>query len=509
MLAHSPLMTSDTCLTFFLLASVTAVWAVLHRLDWLRLAACCLAVGGLFLAKYSAVVILPMAAVLVGVRLLDRQPLTIAWRGKEWQVRSRLGQVLAAAAAATVCAGVSLALVWLAYGLRYTAFNTDVLPEGRFYPLGSLEQMQDFLPASARSVLLALDQRHVLPEAYLYGAGHVVAFRNRQAFFLSEHSTHGWLLYFPYCFLVKTPWPLFALLALAGSALAVGRLRPQPPGAAPGTVRPLWYRTAPLWTLWIVYWMAALMSSLNIGHRHILPTYPPLYIAAGAAAGWLAGGGRLGRCLLAGTLLWSAADTALAYPHYLAYFNPLVRSDRAYLCLVDSNLDWGQDLPGLKKWLSREHLDAEGSVPVYLSYFGEGSPAHYGIAAIPLLSAASGPLKGGVYCISATNLVLGQPPFTGPWNPTYEDQYRYLFALVEEIEKVRDNPDEVKALLKKVGAPGLDHVLEAYCGLRQARLCAYLCLREPDAEIGYSILIYRLSDEDVQRILVPKPFAGM
>jgi len=42
--------------------------------------------------------------------------------------------------------------------------------------------------------------------------------------------------------------------------------------------------------------------------------------------------------------------------------------------LVDSNLDWGQDLPALRDW-----VDAHGGTPVYLAYFGTADPKAYGI----------------------------------------------------------------------------------------------------------------------------------
>ena len=47
------------------------------------------------------------------------------------------------------------------------------------------------------------------------------------------------------------------------------------------------YRTAPLVVLFVVYWATSITSHLNIGHRHILPTYPVLFIAAGALGTWL------------------------------------------------------------------------------------------------------------------------------------------------------------------------------------------------------------------------------
>src|SRR5439155_13724202 len=120
-------------------------------------------------------------------------------------------------------------------------------------------------------------------------------------------------------------------------------------------------RAAPLLVLLGVYWAAALVSHLNIGHRHLLPIYPPLFILAGGALPRL----RVPLAALA------VAEGLLAWPHYLAYFNPIAGGARnGYRHLVDSSLDWGQDLPGLQ----RHH-------PAYLAYFGTGSPRYYGIVA--------------------------------------------------------------------------------------------------------------------------------
>lgn len=64
------------------------------------------------------------------------------------------------------------------------------------------------------------------------------------------------------------------------------------------------------------------------------------------------------------------------HPHYLAYFNELAGGPRSgYRILVDSNLDWGQDLPGLAAWMKKN------AVPrIKLLYFGTADPDHYGIA---------------------------------------------------------------------------------------------------------------------------------
>ncbi len=77
-----------------------------------------------------------------------------------------------------------------------------------------------------------------------------------------------------------------------------------------------------------------------------------------------------------------AAETVWRFPNTLAYFNGIVRPDTAYRHLVDSSLDWGQDLPAVRDYIDRH----PGDRPFYLSYFGSTSPAYYGVAARPLYS---------------------------------------------------------------------------------------------------------------------------
>jgi hypothetical protein len=108
-------------------------------------------------------------------------------------------------------------------------------------------------------------------------------------------------------------------------------------------------------------------------------------------------------------LVWSAIAI---HPHYLSYFNALAGGPaNGYRVLVDSNLDWGQDLLRLQAWMA-EHEVAQ----LKLSWFGTADPAYYGVAyeplpglprhfdlwwRVPFNTAAPEP---GIYAISATNL---------------------------------------------------------------------------------------------------------
>src|SRR5262249_37711373 len=64
------------------------------------------------------------------------------------------------------------------------------------------------------------------------------------------------------------------------------------------------------------------------------------------------------------------------HPHSLAYFNELVGGpEGGHAHLEGSNIDWGQDLLRLKRWLD-EHPEAK---PLKLAYFNHFDPRIIGI----------------------------------------------------------------------------------------------------------------------------------
>jgi len=133
------------------------------------------------------------------------------------------------------------------------------------------------------------------------------------------------------------------------------------------------------WLLWLpiaVYAAATATRGLQIGHRHLLPLYPFLFLAAGEAAAALIAWRLPVGAWLAGALgLWYAGGTLMQHPHHLAYFNELAGGPaNGWRLLVDSNLDWGQDLKRLAEW-----THANGVGKLKLSYFGSADPGYYGI----------------------------------------------------------------------------------------------------------------------------------
>jgi len=101
----------------------------------------------------------------------------------------------------------------------------------------------------------------------------------------------------------------------------------------------------------VLYGAAAMTTSLNIGHRHILPIYPPLFVLCGACALYFRSlKFRAGAIVISILTCWQVAESFAVRPDYLSYFNQAAGGpEGGYRHLVDSSLDWGQDLPGLKK----------------------------------------------------------------------------------------------------------------------------------------------------------------
>ena len=96
------------------------------------------------------------------------------------------------------------------------------------------------------------------------------------------------------------------------------------------------------------------------------------------------------------------------HPHYLAYFNEAAGGPaNGYHLLVDSSLDWGQDLIRLREWAVHEKVGT-----LKLSYFGTADPEYYRVPA-SLLPGYMPPVPrkvvrslspGDVVAVSATNL---------------------------------------------------------------------------------------------------------
>ncbi|GAB1490061.1 phospholipid carrier-dependent glycosyltransferase [Opitutaceae bacterium] len=512
LLAHGGLATSDTSAALGFVATILAWSRLMQRVTPGRTVMVGLMAGGLALSKYSAVLFAPVALIILTVRLTRRSPVPFVWRGSVH--RFTHARRLFPLGGATFCAlAVAVTVIWGAYGFRFSASDR---PEARFIQtwdevLLRTPSTPPLAPANGRTASVVtplrpgliqhtvawMRDRRLLPEAYLYGLAFVDKHaRSRLAYFAGEYRTDGWWEFFPTAFLLKTTLPTLALLGLGIAALLT----------SPSRRRSAWlYRLTPVLALLLVYGGFSLQSRLNIGHRHLLPLYPAVFLLAGASAlairrwRWLP-------VVIGLLLIWHIRESVWIRPHYLAYFNPIGGGpEKAHRLFVDSSLDWGQDLPGLRAWLAEQAHDER----VYLSYFGSGDPVHEGITATRFgdgyfdWAARTTPpsLGGGIYCISATMFRRVYTHVRGPWDDAYEQAYQQLRTWLRAAEATAPGslPRDIDG--SALAEEEIRARLFRYEQLQFGRLCHFLEQRQVDAAIGYSILIFRLTEDEVQHAL--------
>ena len=513
MLAFGALVSTEMSICLGLLGSVWCIWRLLHRVTWCRLLGSLGFIGLLVLAKPTAFIIFPVSAVLLVVRLAAGPPLE--WRlGGERIIRSRIVQTVIFCGLILLHVMAAWVAVWAQYDFRYAASPDPADPGVTFHRLS----YRDPVNPKVEAALTWSRDAHFLPQGYVRGIDRLLRHNeDRLAFMNGRWRIGAWRIFFPYAFWVKTP-PALLLLFLLGLGGWWWRNRrkqnsPGTSGADASEFAPAFYKTVPYFTLIIVYFGIAIIQNLNIGHRHILPVYPPLYILAGAAGliwplrtswKWT----NLAPVLL---ILWLAYDSLAMYPHFLAYFSPLAGGPRhGYRHLVDSSLDWGMDLPGLKRW-DRRHNPA-GREPLYLAYFGTDRPKYYGITCHRLPGFFDWrrrevyALKPGIYAISATLLQSIYTQTYGPWNKVYEKKYQECLKNFATLEDTADDPAQRAALLEQYPRRFWNRQYDILEKLRFGRLCAWLRHHgDPPDSVGYSILIWKLDQKDLTDALLGPP----
>jgi hypothetical protein len=388
LLAHGNLVTTDVALALFVLLAVCAFDRLLERVTWGRLVATGLAVGAALATKFSGLVLVPLLLVLGAVGIGGKRPLELALVRPPRTLNGTLRKARVVLMLQAAIAAMALVVIWASYGFR-GALSPD--PTVRAELRKVLEEPKEH--SWQRAIVAAADAA-VVPEDYARGLLFVMKHSERRPTFLCGRlSESGFPHYFLATFLLKTPIPLLLLVLVA-----VFRIPRLPPRTA-----------AFLWVPPALYFAVALSRGLQIGHRHLLPVLPFLLVAAGEAAAALVRWRRpVGVVLVALLGAWYAFGTLRNHPLHLAYFNEAAGGpENGWKVLVDSNLDWGQDLKRLKAWMA-----ARGVEKIKLSYFGSADPAYYGIdcARLPGYSAPHPPRvtrqirPGDIVAVSATNL---------------------------------------------------------------------------------------------------------
>jgi hypothetical protein len=388
-LAHSQLVTTDLGVACLFFISAYFLWRFLRNRKTIDLVVCGLTLGLAQATKFSALLLLPTVALALLIEAILMRNGSLP---REWPLPARLAQTprrraaFFFAAALLIVGCCAFVAFWGSYRFETGSFSVPGVQHATIDKLIADPTLRQMAYRAVESVPVPFP-------TYFRGLGWLrrYAQRGAPAFLMGQQSDKGWWYYFLVAFAIKTPIPVLILLGMALLLTATSK-------------RDTSRREYLLYLPVALFFLATFLSFLNIGYRHILPVLPFVFVGAGRV---LAADTKRGlKVAVAVLCIWHAVSSLSIYPHYLAYFNEFVGgADSGYRYLVDSNLDWGQDLKNLKAY-----MDEHGLQEVHLAYFGSAHTDYYGIEALPLPIEKPADLNErppAVYVISATYLQGG------------------------------------------------------------------------------------------------------
>lgn len=352
LMAHGRLATVDLAVTFFCFTAAALFVRLIEAPSALIAIGVGIASGAAVMSKTSGNLLGPYFVLLLVVALIGRK------------VTDRRRVLLLTVLAAVVAAGFIMALVLAEGSDRYIASNFPDTPR-------LLVPFAEYLE-NIRAIRSWYTRGAALPQ-FLFG----------------EFSRTSWWYYYPAAFLIKATIPAILLVVIAIGVMIRDRRVP--------------FGALAAFLFVALFAGAAAAGELALGIRYVLPIFPFLY---GAVAIVMA---RAPRLAVAATLLviWHGAENLRAYPSYISYFNQFIGSHRnADRYLIDSNLDWGQDLRRLDRWLREKKIEE-----VVVHYFGGGAP-QFDVSARVIGSYGAG----------------GRPLPPGSWFALSRHFYRLSFA---------------------------------------------------------------------------------
>jgi hypothetical protein len=400
-LAHARLVTTDVGATALGVLATWLFWRYVRSPSWRRAGLAGIGLGLAVLAKFSNLLLFGIWPLIWAVAELASLPAGSSFRGGESPGEPRRSRQLGRRLTLSVGQGVALV------GVALLVINAGYGFEGSFRPLGRFEFASDALtrdlprPRAAPRLnhqlqALALPFREnrfrgtplqwlptPLPAPFLEGfdlqkldaEGIPERFVDPNApedavsgypvYLDGELRSSGWWYYYLAALAYKVPEGTWAL-GLLSLVVLVGSRR----------ARATWADEFAVAIVPVTVLLAmSFGTDINLGLRYILPAFPYAFIAIGKVAPWAIGLARRARvvaiAVVAVCLAGTVTAAALVHPHYLAYFNWASGGpDRGSEHLIDSNLDWGQDLVTLRDWL---RANAPGE-RVGLAYFGQINP---------------------------------------------------------------------------------------------------------------------------------------
>ncbi len=230
----------------------------------------------------------------------------------------------------------------------------------------------------------------LIPALYFKGLIHVIVHTTvgHSSYLLGQSSKSGWWYYFPLAFILKNSISLILILIVAFFQK--------------NYFKKLDFEKKILWLGMITYIVFAVFSKTNLGIRHLMPIYPILlylvsYALAEIKIKW--------KNIAVGSLLAIyCLSSVRANGNYMTFFSEIIGSlDNGSKYLVDSNLDWGQNLYALAQYQKDNNIDN-----IYFGSFIANKTIcdFYNIKYIPITNENVN--NSGYFVIGATDLEMNK-----------------------------------------------------------------------------------------------------
>ncbi|MBN1521989.1 MAG: glycosyltransferase family 39 protein [Candidatus Aureabacteria bacterium] len=410
-LAHARIAKNDMFLTVFLFMTFYQLYLTIRENSTKNLLLLGLVYGMALATKYSALAVLPII-------------LFLLWRFQGGGREKKIKRIFTAFAQCLMICLLGAIVLFCSYIL----FDGQVKEYRKAF-----SEQQDLVKEYT-----LVQQAKNLWKGLTGGMRHLE--EGHHAYFMGKMKKTSWLGYFPLAFLIKNPLPLLAFFLFAVLIFLFEKRDKKEIHVF-------------LISIVVIFFLFLVFFSLNLGYRYMLPLHPLLAVYCGVIVAFIKE--RKKAMLTAVFFLlctWYAAGSLRIYPDYLAYFNEAAGGpDRGSEYLVDSNLDWGQDLKGLKVYMDEEGLDW-----IYLVYFGQDDPLYRKIRFSPDLTSFS--LRPGGRDVIEKAFVTAAEAYV-------KEKPGYFAISATHLRGVYlDNPEFFK----------------------------YLWDKRPVANIGHSIFIYRI-----------------
>jgi 4-amino-4-deoxy-L-arabinose transferase-like glycosyltransferase len=322
------------------------------------------------------------------------------------------------------------ALLGLCLVSKYTALLVLPALVVVYFAIGGLKPKDFLIPAAVCAAVVLAFYGFIGIPYYFKGLANTLAYQRRgqAGYCWGNYSSSGFWYYYLVVLLFKTPLPVLLSLFFFFSRKVETRVKI--------------ICAVPVMLIIAV----SSFNKIQLGLRYILPAYPFLFLIASRGFSEYARKLKPSALVPVALCVWLAFSSLKIHPHCIAYFNELAGGPaNGPEFLVDSNIDWGQDLSTLREYVRKNRVS-----DVVLSYYGACLPGYAGFDFQDLLS-------------------------FGIWG-----------------EKNHVNSDKP---VKEILAVSVTNLKGVYFGRIGSGFFNWLESRRPEAQLGYSIYVYDITDD--------------